>query len=289
MLTWRIGSVTVTSVVESETPTAPRFFFEGMSKAALLERAANAPWLLPRFISNDGYLQQKIQCLVIDTGTRRIAVDTCIGNDKERNNPLWHRLQGPFLDRMAQAGYPPEAITDVICTHLHVDHVGWNTRLVDGRWVATFANARYLFVRQEFEHWRATPSHDGDVFGDSVAPIHAAGLADMVAPDHVICPQVRLEPTHGHTPGHVSVAIASEGRRAIITGDMAHNPVQIADPELSTLFDTDQAAARATRHAAFARWADGETLVIGTHFATPTAGYLRRTAQGGFRFDVDSA
>ncbi|MDH4148286.1 MAG: MBL fold metallo-hydrolase, partial [Acidimicrobiia bacterium] len=212
MLRWKIGSVTITSISESESPTSPRFLFKDVDKLGVLARAEAAPWLRPHFVSDEGYLLQKIQCLVIDTGSERIAVDTCIGNDKIRANPGWNNLQLPFLDDLAAAGYPPESITHVVCTHLHVDHVGWNTRLVDGAWVPTFPNARYVFVQAEFDHWRDTPEMSGDdVFGDSVAPIAAAGLADYVAPDHRICEQVSFQSTAGHTPGHVSVVIESEG------------------------------------------------------------------------------
>ena len=287
MLSWTIGQVKITSIVESETPTSPRFMFADVDKNGVIERAAKAPWLLPHFVDDQGYLLQKIQCLVIDTGERRIAVDTCIGNDKERSNELWSHLQGPFLDDMAAAGYPPESITHVVCTHLHVDHVGWNTRLVDGAWVPTFPNARYLFVETEHEHWKTTESlfEGDDVFGDSVAPISEAGLADLVEADHQVCDEVSFQPTPGHTPGHISVVIESGGDRAIITGDMTHNPLQIADPELSTMFDTDPDAARATRRAVFPGWADGTTLVIGTHFGSPTAGTMHPDGDG-YRLEV---
>lgn len=282
MLTWTIGNAKITSIVESETPTSPRFMYADLTKADVLERAEKAPWLRPAYVSDEGYLLQKIHCLVIEVGDHRIAVDTCIGNDKERSNELWSQLQGPFLDDLTAAGYPPESITHVICTHLHVDHVGWNTRLVDGEWVPTFANARYLFVDTEFEHWKTAASlfEGEDVFGDSVAPIAAAGLADLVDTTHQVCEEVAFEPTPGHTPGHISVAITSGGQKAIITGDMAHNPMQIADPELSSMFDTDPDAARATRKAVFPSWADGETLIIGTHFGSPTAGVMHPDGDG---------
>lgn len=286
MLTWTIGNAKITSIVESETPTSPRFMYEDLSKSDVLARCEAAPWLRPHFISDEGYLLQKIHCLVVEIGDLKIAVDTCIGNDKQRQNPGWANLQGPFLDDLADAGYPPESITHVICTHLHVDHVGWNTRLVDGEWVPTFPNARYLFVSPEYEHWQTEEDlFADDVFGDSVAPITAAGLADMVPMDHVVADEVRFQPTPGHTPGHISVIVESGGQKAIITGDMTHNPIQIADPDLSSMFDTDPDAARATRRAVFPEWADGTTLVIGTHFGTPTAGTM--TPDGdGYRLDV---
>jgi glyoxylase-like metal-dependent hydrolase (beta-lactamase superfamily II) len=253
-----------------------------VDKAAVLRRADAAPWLRPHFVTDEGYLLQKVQCLVIEVGDLRIAVDTCIGNDKFRSNPSWSGLQGSFLEDLEGAGFPVASVTHVVCTHLHVDHVGWNTRLVDDRWVPTFPDARYLFVAAEFEHWRQAPgSADGeDVFGDSVAPIADAGLADLVPSDHQLCPEVRLQPTPGHTPGHVSVVVESGAERAIITGDMAHHPIQIADPDLSSMFDSDPDAARRTRRAVFPEWADGRTVVIGTHFGSPSAGTLHPDGEG---------
>ena len=287
MLSWTIGDVTITSIVEANTPTSPRFMYPNLDKAGVLARAEQAPWLRPHFVSDEGYLLQTVQCLIIDTGNHRIAVDTCVGNDKNRNNEFWNNLQGPFLTDLTEAGYPPESITHVVCTHLHVDHVGWNTMLVDGEWVPTFPNARYLFVDTEFEHWKSEPGlFDGeDVFGDSVRPVADAGLADLVAIDHRVSDDVFFQPTPGHTPGHISIVIESNGDRAIITGDMAHNPMQIADPDLSSLFDTDSDAARATRRAVFPQWADGTTLVIGTHFGSPTAGTMHPDGDG-YRLQV---
>jgi glyoxylase-like metal-dependent hydrolase (beta-lactamase superfamily II) len=286
MLSWNIGRVKITSIIESETATSPRFLYKDMGKVEVLERAEKAPWLRPNFVSDEGYLLQKIHCLVVDVDDMRIAVDTCVGNDKSRHNPLWNELDGPFLQDLAAAGYPPESITHVVCTHLHVDHVGWNTRWEDGRWVPTFPNARYLFVDAEFRHWRDEPSlfEGEDPFGDSGAPVMDAGLVDMVEPDHVISDLIRFESTPGHTPGHVSLVIESEEQRAIITGDMLHHPMQLADPDLSSMFDTDPVMSRATRRASFPEWADGSTVVIGTHFGTPTAGVLVPDGDG-FRLD----
>lgn len=273
MLSWMIGEVQITSIVESETPTSPRFMFENMTKSDVLERCESAEWLRPHFINDEGYLLQKIHCLVVQVGQNLIAVDTCVGNDKVRFNEMWNQQRGPFLEDFVGSGFALADVTHVICTHLHVDHVGWNTRLVDDRWLPTFPNADYLFVQQEFDHWQNEPGifEDEDVFGDSVQPIVDAGLATLVSPTHEVCDEVWLEPTPGHTPGHVSVRIESAGDRAVITGDMTHNPLQMADPDLSSRFDVDPNAARDTRRAVFPTWADGETLVIGTHFGNPTA------------------
>ena len=157
--------------------------------------------------------------LIIETPDQKMVVDTCIGNDKNLNMEGWANLQLPFLDDLGNLGHDPDSIDTVICTHLHVDHVGWNTRKVEGRWVPTFSNARYLMVEDEFTFWRDLEEDDfGDVFGESVAPVVDAGQADLVKPDHKVSDHVWFESTPGHTPGHVSVHIASQGEEAIITG-----------------------------------------------------------------------
>ncbi len=243
MAGWRVGRSSITPVVEVETITSPRFLFSGLDKAGVAKLADRASWLAPSFVDEQGYLLQRIQCLVVDLDGTRIAVDTCVGNDKVRANPGWNNLHGSFLDDMTAAGFPPESIDVVICTHLHVDHVGWNTHLVDGRWLPTFPNARHVFVAPEVDYWRRTSYPDGDpIFSDSVAPILDAGLADLTAADHKVCEGVRLDPTPGHTPGHVSVVVESGGERAVITGDMIHTPLQIAEVDLSSAFDFDQRA-----------------------------------------------
>jgi len=286
MLRWQIGEATVTSVVEMSSLTSPSFLFEGVDKAAVAAMAHEAGWLVPHFVTPSGLLPISIQCLVIEVGDHTIAVDTCVGNDKPRAIPEWHERQGSFLDDMAGAGFPPESVTEVVCTHLHTDHVGWNTRLVDGVWVPTFSHARHLLVRAEYDHWERERGLFGDdVFADSIAPLEAADMVDLVDPTHRICEQVWLESTPGHTPGHVSVRIESAGAKAVITGDMVHTPIQMLDPELALSFDTDQASSRRTRHEAFARWADGDTMVIGTHFAPPGGGTLHAAGGDGFRLE----
>lgn len=277
---WRIGRVTVTKIVELEVTGGSRFILPQATYEAILPVA----WLRPHFADERGRLKISIHALVVETPERRIVVDTCLGNDKEnRRIPTWNNLHGPFLADLSAAGFPRESIDTVVCTHLHVDHVGWNTMLVEGpdgkkTWVPTFPRARYLMGRVEYDHWRAT--HDRDdmqaVFADSVLPIHEAGLAELVETGHRICDEVSLVPTPGHTPGHVSVRIASEGEEALITGDFMHHPCQIARPEWSSTADSDPDAARHTRQRMLEALCGRPVLVIGTHFAGATAGHIVR-------------
>jgi glyoxylase-like metal-dependent hydrolase (beta-lactamase superfamily II) len=213
-------------------------------------------------------------------------VDTCIGNDKPRSLLGGQALQTKFLDSLAEAGCQPEAIDTVVCTHLHVDHVGWNTMRKGDRWVPTFPRARYLIGREEYEHWRKEGDADQQaILSDSVKPVFDHGLATLVEMDHKISPEIRLTPTPGHTPGHVSVLIESRGSRAMITGDMLHHPCQFGHPEWSPTFDSDPAAGAKMRRSVMERVAGEPVLVIGTHFAAPTAGHVRRDG-GAFRFEV---
>jgi glyoxylase-like metal-dependent hydrolase (beta-lactamase superfamily II) len=276
MLKWRIGEVTVTRVLELEATGGTRFILPDATPEACREIA----WLAPHFADENGRLRMSVHALVVETPTARILVDTCIGNDKQRDIPAWSNLQTSFLQELEAAGCPPDSVDVVLCTHLHVDHVGWNTRLVDGRWVPTFPRARYLLGRTEFEYWQAEAGAEQhperSPFHDSVLPVLEAGLADLVETDHQVCPEVSLEPTLGHTPGHVSVRIRSGGEEALITGDFAHHPCQLARPDWASAADFDPAASTATRRRMFSALEATPVLVIGTHFASPTAGRVVR-------------
>ncbi|HZB91476.1 MAG TPA: MBL fold metallo-hydrolase [Stellaceae bacterium] len=275
MRRWRTGAVWVTKIVELEVVGGSRFILPQATRDAVRPIA----WLRPHFADAEGRLKMSVHALVVETRRRRVIVDTCIGNDKQqRAIPGWNGLRTTFLDDLAAAGYARESIDTVLCTHLHVDHVGWNTMLVDGRWVPTFPNARYLMGRVEFEHWRARRGSPAEaaVFADSVAPVFDAGLVDLVATDHRIDDELSLTPTLGHTPGHVSLRIDSAGESALITGDFLHHPVQMARPDWSSAVDHDPVLAAETRRRVFADLAETPTLVIGTHFAGATAGRVRR-------------
>ena len=243
---WKIGKVKITKVVELETVGSTRF---------ILPQAANdeirkLPWLIPHFATEEGRLKMSIHSLVVETPKHRIVVDTGLGNDKEgRSVPTWNKRNGPYLDLMTEAGFPPESIDIVLCTHLHVDHVGWNTRLVDNRWVPTFERARYLFGMTEYEHWRDhsdTPDKVA-VFNDSVKPIVDAGKAELIAGDARPTDEITLIPTPGHSPGHMSILIASDGEKALLTGDVAHHPCQMAQLDWSSTADSEPTRSPATR------------------------------------------
>lgn len=285
MLSWQIGDVKVTRVVEMEIPI-PYSPDTAFLTQATPEALRQIPWLYPHFVDDKDRLLLSIHALLVEAPGLRLVVDTCIGNDKPRGMLGGEGLATKFLEAMGEAGWTRESVDAVVCTHLHVDHVGWNTMLVDGAWVPTFPNARYLIGRTEFEHWTAEGDEEQQaILSDSVQPVLDAGLAEFVALDHVISPNVRLVPTTGHTPGHVSVVIESAGESAVITGDMTHHPCQLAHPEWSPSFDSDGRAAATTRARMFAEWADQPILVIGTHYAAPTAGHVKRDG-AGFRFEV---
>lgn len=273
MQRWQVGAVTVTKIVEIEMPSSIRGIVPLCTREALL----TLPWLQPHFCNAEGRPIMSLHSFVVESEGLRILVDTCVGNDKSREVAPWNMRSGPFLADLTAAGFAPESIDRVVCTHLHVDHVGWNTRLSGERWVPTFANARYLFGRAEYAHW--SQEHDASsaqLMADSVQPILDAGLCDLVDSDHRITENVWLEPTPGHTPGHVCVRIRSEYHEAVITGDLMHHPIQCAHPDWPSAFDSDPEMARRTRHAFLARHAETPTLILGTHFATPTAGHIVR-------------
>ena len=288
-LVWQIGAVRITRVQETLTAIPLVGFFPAATPKAL---APHLPWLQPHFVDADGNALLSIHGLVVESQGRTILVDTCIGENWPETSALRERTladgpTSPFLANLEAAGFARERIDVVLCTHLHFDHVGCNTMRVGDVDVPTFPNARYLFARTEWEHWRAEDDPGfAATLKNTVEPIFAAGLADLVSCDHAVTDEVRLEPTPGHTPGHVSVRIASGGHRALITGDMTHHPVQWAEPAWGIAADSDGAAATRTRQRILAEHTDGDLLVIGTHYAPPTAGRLVRRA-GRVRFAVE--
>jgi glyoxylase-like metal-dependent hydrolase (beta-lactamase superfamily II) len=278
---WKVGKVKITKIVELETTGSTRFILPLASN----DEIRKLPWLIPHFATDEGRLKMSIHSLIVETPSRRIMVDTGLGNDKEgRKVPTWNNRKEPFLETMTAAGFPPDSIDTVLCTHLHVDHVGWNTTLAGGQWVPTFGKARYVFGRAEYEHWRdhSDESDKAAVFNDSVKPIMDAGKADLVASDAQLTGEITLIPTPGHSPGHMSIYIRSEGEEGLLTGDVAHHPCQMAHLDWSSTADSDPVQSAETRRQLFARFADTPTLVIGGHF---NAGRIRRDGNA-FKFMV---
>jgi glyoxylase-like metal-dependent hydrolase (beta-lactamase superfamily II) len=233
-------------------------------------------WLQPDFATAAGRLKISVHALLVEGPGFKLVVDTCAGNGKERASPLFHMLQTAFLDEFAKTGCSLEDVDLVLCTHLHVDHVGWNTIRDGERWVPTFPNARYLIGA--IEHAQATQGpgrpDTARLLADSIQPLLDAGLVDFVETDAVIAAGVSLFPAPGHTQGQVGVLLESQGASAVITGDLMHHPCQVAHPEWSSDFDADKDRSRATRIDFVSRFADRATLVIGTHFAGRTAGHI---------------
>ncbi|MET4422794.1 MBL fold metallo-hydrolase [Bradyrhizobium sp. 956_D2_N1_5] len=276
---WTVGKVKITKIVEMETVGSTRFILP----AATSDEIQKLPWLIPHFATEEGRLKMSIHSLVVETPTRRIVVDTGLGNDKQgRGVPVWNNRSTPFLETMTEAGFPPDSIDTVLCTHLHVDHVGWNTKLVDGKWVPTFPRARYLFGKTEYEYWRDYTAEPDKVavFNDSVKPVVDAGRVELIPSDHRLCEEISVIPTPGHSPGHMSVLIESGGEQGLLSGDVAHHPCQMAHLDWCSVVDTDTAQSAASRHKVFSRFADTPTLVIGGHFS---AGHIKRDGDA-FKF-----
>ena len=280
-----IGDYTVDRVVELEcTPFGAREFFPDLSAEMLEHCRAVLP---PGHITADNLLSMSFHGFVLRTGRHTILIDTCCGNDKERPaRPMFHRLRTNYLDKLAAAGVNPEQVDYVMCTHLHWDHVGWNTQLIDGRWVPTFPNAKYIMARGEYEHWdgvysRGDASVHRTAFEDSVLPIRRAEQAVLVDDDFELEKGIWLEPCHGHSPGNVVINLESKGTRAVVTGDVLHHQIQLVFPEMSTMADADKNMARKTRIALIEKHVGTGHLIMPGHFPTPTVGRIEGTSGSG--------
>jgi glyoxylase-like metal-dependent hydrolase (beta-lactamase superfamily II) len=286
METLTLGEVTIARVVEigrSSFPTASM-----LPDSTPAQVAAHYSWLKPHFFDEAvGDLGSRIQTFVVRTPARTVLIDTGVGNDKSRTgSDAWHRRQGTYLADLRAAGVTPEQVDVVVCTHLHVDHVGWNTRLEHGRWVPTFPRAQYVFAGDEWEFWKHEHETGAEEYGciaDSVMPVVDAGQAVLVDGDHVIDEFLRFESAPGHTPGHVCVRLRTSAGEAVFSGDLMHRTVQVAEPQWSSRFCQDPARARATRRDFVERHADSGILILPAHFPHP--GYVVREA-GGLRFQA---
>ena len=241
---WQVGKVKITRIIEGER-AGPMFVVPD----AIPENIIKMPWLQPYFSDKEGNTIVSVHALILETPDKCIIVDTCLGNDKERHIPSWNMLQTKFLEDLKIAGYQTDDIDTVLCTHLHTDHVGWNTILVNDKWEPTFKKADYLFGKEE---WNYTEKQLGnplyaEFINDSIIPIIESGLVRFVELDEKICKEITLEPTLGHTPGHVSIKINSEGEKAAITGDFLHHPCQMEKLDWISSADWNPELAKETR------------------------------------------
>jgi glyoxylase-like metal-dependent hydrolase (beta-lactamase superfamily II) len=287
-LTFTVGDLTVHRVIESEGPLFdPLTFFPTLSKETLEE---NRSWLQPNFVDPaTGQLVLCIQSYIVRTPHHTILIDSCVGNHKERANyPFWNQMTSDRYERnLASVGLGFAHIDFVMCTHMHVDHVGWNTRLENGRWVPTFPKARYIFADRELAFWTEKERNDPGKqpwIVDSVLPIVEANRHEIVKSDHQLSDTVLLLPTPGHTIDHYSVRIGKPGADAVIGGDMIHSPLQARYPELCMRADYDRAQGGVSRRTLFSQISDTSTLLCTGHFPSPSVGRL--TGWGdGFRYN----
>jgi len=285
----RVGDVVVTRIEEAILREPTAIFAEWRDELLNEHR-----WMVPNCYDVEaGTFLVSVHSWLVRTAHHTILIDSCGGNHKERPlSPRFHQLNTPFLDRLQAAGAAPEQIDYVLCTHLHVDHVGWNTRLQDGRWVPTFPNAKYVFSRAERDRWdpkrgaATKPVATHAVFLDSVLPVIEAGQDMMIEGEEQIGDRLKFMPTHGHTPGHMSIRLVGAGREAIFTGDVMHHAIQVYYPEWNSRYCEDQDAARRTRRRLLEHSAEENTLLLPTHFGAPHMGrVLRKGDRFSFAFE----
>lgn len=279
-LNFSVGDMSVHRIVEFDAPFLPALEMLPALTPELLDE--NRGWLQPHSLGPGDVFNLCYQAYLVRTPHHNILVDSCMGNDKPRPRPEWDMRSGDsFLRALAALGLSVGDIDYVMCTHLHSDHVGWNTRLVNGQWVPTFPKARYVFNRSELAATEvAHAMAPNAAYQDSVLPIVRAGRADVVADDFQLGDHLRILPTRGHTEGHVSFAFGRQRDEAVITGDLIHVPLQMRYPELSFARDKDLQLAAVTRRDFLERFCDTPTLCCTSHFPSPSVGRVRRWGDG---------
>ena len=281
-LKFSVGDLTIHRVIEQETK--------------FLQAQDMLPDLTPDMLAeNRGWMKQVgalddtdtlilcFQSYIVQTPHHTVLIDSCIGNDKPRpGRPHWNmKTDDTYMRALAASGFSVADIDFVMCTHLHVDHVGWNTRLENGRWVPTFPNARYVFAKSEYDYWvDMNKKTEVPPFVDSVLPVVEAKKADIAAHDFALGDHARILPTPGHTPGHVAFAFGRGKDDVVFAGDLMHTPLQTRYPELSPKFDVDPKLAGATRRNFLQRYCDTGTLCCTAHFPSPSAGKIRPWGNG---------
>src|SRR5580704_564970 len=271
----RIGDFAVSRISDFEGPSFdPHEFFPDFDPEVV---RVNADIIGPRLVDPEtGKLVFSFHSFLVRTGRHTVLIDSCIGNDKDRAaRPQWHRMKTSYLDDLAAVGVKPEEVDYVMCTHLHWDHVGWNTRLVDGSWVPTFPNAKYVMAKTEYGHWHDFHASGADhphatAFADSVLPVVKTGQSLLVDDDYALEDGLWIEAAPGHTPGNVVIHARSGGARGLFVGDVLHHPLQCLKPEWSTRACTDMELSRTTRTKLVETYADSDTLIQPAHFPEPT-------------------
>ena len=273
---WTIGSATITALVEAETPgIPPQLFFP----TATNDDVRSVEWLADEagIADPSGAITFRVQAFVVEMNGRTVLVDPCVGNGKQRSLPFWNDLATPWLDRFHAAGFTEDDIDTVVHTHLHEDHLGWDTQRVGDMWTPTFKRARHVYVGNELD-WAATEERrqGQDPYADSIEPIVTAGLADVVEADADLGDGFRLLSTPGHTPGHVSMTIDCGGDGLVVSGDLMHHQFQCADANVAEIGDWDIPMAARTRHDFLDMCCAKGTVVAGTHFAVAPLGRVER-------------
>ena len=286
MTSYQIGDIVVHRIVESICTdfVALKFFPETSAQ----DWARHGNWMAPwAYLPDTGNIVLTIQGFLVKTRHHTILVDTCVGDDKPRpQRAFWDMMKlNTFLPRLRDVAVTPEQVDYVMCTHMHPDHVGWNTQLRDGRWVPTFPNAKYLFTEIEWQSTQALHQQKPiPHFVDSVLPVMEAGQAQLVKGDFALNEQVYLEPSPGHTMGHVCVWLSSKGQNAVITGDCIHSPVQCLEPEWVMRADIDSPLAAKTRRRFLERCCSSNIVVCATHFPEPSFGRVIES-DSAFQFE----
>ena len=279
----QLGRMRIHRVMDMESPTPMVMNLPGVTPQDL---AQLKHWYDPGddeigMDAEGSRMSFSVHSWVIEVDGQTILVDTCDGNHKDRLVPEVNQLNTDYLGNLRRAGFAPEDIDLVMCTHLHFDHVGWNTRLENGKWVPTFDNAKYLFGRRDYEYFKDEPAGEDAhhaSFIDSVLPVMEAGKGIVVDENHVahreIGDGVWLEPAFGHSPGCCTIHGQADAREAIFWGDVIHHPVQLIRPDLPFAFDADPATASTTRQRVMKRAAEEELLCFPAHFRKTSAGHV---------------
>ena len=286
MTIFNVGRATIARVEEVYGPTYPATHIFPELSPDILD--LHAPWLAPHhYEAETGLIKLSVHSWLLQIGGQKILIDACCGNQKNKpGRPFWHMMNTNYLERLAAAGARPDEVDLVMCTHLHHDHVGWNTQLRDGGWVPTFPNARYVFSKPDFEYYqkldadpREGPAELG-TFRECVLPVVEAGRADLVTGPHRLNDHLEIMPAPGHSAGHVVFWLDSGSERAVFIGDVFHHLLQVYYPDWNFPKNSDAEQARTSRRMVLEHCAATGALVLPGHVGAPFAGHIDWTGKG---------